>query len=157
MRKKFFVTFAVLVLVLFGYMIAEAADVPDFRQVAGRRVRFTSVVKHWDVSDLKIYKYSWSVDLEENFIDQYLNLIQRTGLFELIGRDGYDSEHSNFESGRWIFVYRGPKKRVPTFETPDSDSYDAHLFISQWSDYKSGSVGLSIWIAPRLTYGGDHG
>ena len=31
MRKKFFVTFVVLVLVLFGCMIAEAADVPDFR------------------------------------------------------------------------------------------------------------------------------
>ena len=155
MKKSVFIIFAILSLVLFGSVIAEAADVPDFRQITGRQARFTSVIKHWNVNNRKVYKYSWSVDLEENFVEQFVELIQRTGLFELIGEEGYDSEHSSFESSVWVFTYKGPKKRVPTFKTFEDDPYDAHLYLRKWSDYKNGTVELSIWLAPRLTYGGD--
>ncbi len=153
--------FLAVVLAIFAVLVAipnvtaEAADVPDFRQVAGRQVKNTSRVR-WSRDDLgreRHYLYGWSVDLDENFCEQYVNLIQRTGLFKLIANN--EGGYTNTKLTDWYFVYVGPKKNVPTFRTREQDYYDVHLSITKSANYRTGDTELTIHVAPRLTYGGD--
>ncbi len=135
---------------------AEAADVPDFRAVAGRQVKFTNSIK-WSnpTANTRFYKYRWSVDLDENFVEQYVILIQKTGLFTLIAHDVVNYKDGSEDTDKWVFVYKGPKRKVPTFETFNKDPYKAHLTIDKRQKYKKGVVELTIRVAARLTYGGD--
>lgn len=156
-KKNAMLALALAVLIpIFAAASAEAADVPDFRQIAGRQVEFTSIVKKKNIARDRIYTYRWSVDLEENFVEQYVNLIQRGGLFKLTAHKGGNLKSgSTFSREIWVFNYIGSKKHVPTFKTVENDPYDAHVYIAKDSNYKTGVTDLTIWIAPRLTYGGD--
>ena len=133
---------------------AETADVPDFRSIAGRQVKFTNIVRGGSrISDQRHYGYRCSVDLDESFAEQWVNLVMRSGLFKLIAHDKGDLPNSSLE--KWYFVYVGPKKNVPTFNTWEQDYYKVHLSLWKSEEYKYGYKEFSIWIAPRLTYGGD--
>ena len=134
---------------------AEAADVPDFRSIAGRQVKFTNNVR-WSRDSLgsqRHYNYRCSVDLDEHFAEQWVNLVMRSGLFKLIAHDKGDLPNSSLE--KWYFVYVGPKKNVPTFNTVEQDYYKVHLSLWKSEEYNYGYIEFSIHVAPRLTYGGD--
>lgn len=134
---------------------AEAADVPDFRQVAGRYVQFTNNVR-WSRDSLgsqRHYNYRCSVDLNENFAEQWVNLVQRSGIFSIIAHD--KKNFSSWSEEKWYFIYKGSKKNVPTFNTWEQDYYKVHLSLIKRQKYDKGTTEFSINVAPRLTYAGD--
>lgn len=134
---------------------AEAADVPDFRSIAGRQVKFTNAVR-WSRASLgsrRHYDYRCSIDLDEHFAEQWVNLVMRSGLFKMIAHD--KKNFSNWSQEKWYFVYIGPKKNVPTFNTVEQDYYKVHLSLQKNEEYNYGYKKFTIAVAPRLTYGGD--
>lgn len=113
-----------------------AADVPDFRQVAGNYVTDGERV-HAKKKGYYIYAYQCSVDLRENFAEQYINLLQRNGL-TLINHEANDWRRTSAQYlDKWIFNCRG--RRVEFW---------------RYKYFDQGRTSFSVRVAEGLSYGG---
>lgn len=107
---------------------------------------------------LRVYGYDCSIDLKENFAEQYIGNLSNYG-FQLIGHYVNDYRRGQarlFE--RWVFIYNG-SKRVAKFEHKNiqdrKNPYYCHLVVGRSKDWQSGITHFSIKIADGLTYGED--
>ena len=126
---------AIFVISSISTTVAEAADVPDFRQVAGNYVRDGERVQ--SRKGYRVYAYECSVDLRENFAEQYINLLRQNGL-ALVGHEANDWRRTSAQYlDKWFFRCKG-------------------LTVEFWR-YKyfgEGRTSFSVRIANGLTYGG---
>lgn len=113
----------------------SAADVPDFRQIAGNYV--TDGERLHAKKGYYIYAYSCSVDLRPNFAEQYINLLRRSGL-TYIGHDYKDFRRTSAQTiEKWFFSCRG--RRVEFW---------------QYNRFNEGRISFSVRVADGLTYAG---
>lgn len=146
---------------------AEEADVPSFRKIAGRNVTFTGQ-EGGSYAQTRTYGYDCSMDLNQNFAQQFMSLLIKSQKFTLTDHDFRDYRKYSESTGvnrtyeNWYFTYTGYKKDVPKFSEPNLDHpgdnylrYRAHLKVGVTKDYNVGKVHFSIKMSQRITYGGD--
>ena len=140
---------------------------PDFHRIADKSqgVQYTGIEVDSEVNwswstNTRGYGYKWSIDSDNNFVEDYVKLVERSGNFKFIKDYELDyMKYSNAMDKGWLFEYIGSKKMVPTFEVRDSkapnDPYKAHLFVHKHENYKNGVVTLTItFVKDRLVYEG---
>ena len=79
--KKFLLALPLLLAfaLLIPTVTAEAADIPSFSRVAGNYAPYKNKENNRK-KNLRWYYYECSIDLRENFAEQYINLLKRSGL-----------------------------------------------------------------------------
>ena len=170
MIKKFLA--AVIVGLLFmtsQIAAAENYDIPSFRLIGGRNVTFTGQEGSTRFSASRVYGYDCSMDLQQNFAQQFLRMLLQTQNFKLTDHTFQDftdlpEEYitkTTYET--WYFTYTGSKKDIPLFSEANLDHpgdnylrYKAHLRFTESKDYYRGIVHFSIKVARRLTYAGEY-
>ena len=152
--KKFFVPLLLAVAILIPTAIVEAADVPSFYQIGGRYLTFTG--KEVDTKRaMRVYGYDCSIDLREDFAEQFMNSLYN---FRLVGHYFNDYIKTSAETFEyWVFVYTG-SKNISTFVQEDyqrNHLYNAHLVVGRHKDWQRAITHFSIKIANGLTYEED--
>lgn len=133
--KKFLIPLVMAFALVLPTIAAEAADVPDFRQVAGNYVTDGERVN--SKKGYRIYAYSCSVNLRENFAEQYINLLQLNGL-TLVGHEAKDWRKTSAQYlDKWYFNCRG--QRVEFW---------------RYKYFNEGRTSFSVRVANGLTYAG---
>ena len=152
--KKFLLSLLVTVAILIPTIAVEAADVPSFSQIGSRYLTFTGK-EVGKKQPIRIYGYDCSVDLKENFAEQFMNSLYN---FKLVGHYFNDYRRTSAETFEyWVFVYTGSKS-ISTFVQKDHHNkrtYNAHLVIGRHKNWQRETTHFSIRIANGLTYGDD--
>ena len=155
--KKILLPMLLALAILLPTMQAQAADVPGFYQVGRNYLTFTG--REGSLNGVRVYGYDCSVDLNENFAEQYMRALVNNYNFRLIGHylnDYRRGQAKLFEY--WIFAYTG-SKRVSTFvhKNPKhlKDPYYCHLYVGRSKNWQSGTTHFSVKITSGLTYGED--
>ena len=131
--KKVFMICLLAFAVMIPTAIASAADVPDFRQVAGNYVRDGERVI--SKKGYRSYDYECSIDLRENFAEQYINLLQRSGL-TFIKHEYFDWRRTSAQYlDTWHFKCKG-----------------LAVEFSQYKYFDEGRTSFSVRITNGLTY-----
>ena len=145
--KNFFVPLLLAIALLLPTTITEAADVPDFRSVAGNSVSRGD----WR-QDSSYYAYVYgSNTLNDNFIERYINLLQQKYPFKLINHDYNDWRSlSGQYLDIWTFRYTGSKR----VSSPFLDGR-GQFEIWRYKYFSEGRTSFSIKVADGLTYGGN--
>ena len=141
--KKFLLPLMLAFAILIPTIQVSAADVPNFRRVAGDSVRGG---KSSNEKGYHIYSYTPRLPLTYNggFVDEYINLLKENGL-TLIDHSENVFRSPNYGGGSvyynyWFFDCRGYRvtfKLVRGFDTPD------------------GYTTFSVKVANELTYEED--
>lgn len=138
--KKFLLTLSLLL--AFAIIIpttasVEAANVPNFLQVAGNHVRYTGVENNRKKNN-RSYRYECSLDLRESFAEQYVNLLRQSG-FTLINHEVNDWRRLNPPRylDKWILRYSGQQ-----------------VEIWKYQYFEQGRKSFSIVVPNGLSYGG---
>ncbi len=151
----------ILMLVLAVFLIvpiakAQAADVPSFYQVGGRYLNFTG--RENTKKGYRVYGYDCSVDLNEDFAEQYLSSLANYG-FRFV--DHYVNDYRRGQAKlfeRWVFVYTG-SKRVSNFEFMNHEDmkhpYYGHLVVGRSKNWQTGITYFSVYLSYDLTYAED--
>ena len=144
-------------IILIPSVQAQAADVPGFYQVGEGYLTFTG--REDTSKGHRVYGYDCSVDLNENFAEQYMQALINNYNFRLIGH--YVNDHRRSSATlyeRWIFAYTGSKS-VSSFEHKNiqdlKNPYYCHLVVGISNNWQTGIRHFSIRIAYGLTYGED--
>ena len=152
--KKFFVLCMLAFAMLIPTAVVEAADVPSFYQIGGRYLTFTGK-EVGKKKPMRVYGYDCSVDLRENFAEQFMNSLYN---FKMVGHYFNDYRRTSVETFEyWVFVYTG-SKNVATFVQKDHHSgrtYNANLVVGRHKNWQRETTHFSIRIADGLTYGDD--
>ena len=152
--KKFLMPLLLIVAIMIPTAIAEAADVPSFYQVGGNYLTFTGK-EVGRKKPIRTYGYDCSIDLRENFAEQFMNNLYN---FRLVGHFFNDYRRTSAETfEEWIFVYTG-SKRVSTFVEKDHHSnrtYNANLVVGIRKNWQQETTHFFIRVANGLTYGDD--
>ena len=121
--------------ILIPSLQAQAADVPDFRQVAGNYVTDGERVN--SRKGYYVYAYDCSLDLNQNFAAQYINLLRRSGC-SLVGHEAKDFRRTSAQYvDKWYFRCRG---QVVEFW--------------QYQYFDQGRISFSVRVGHGLTYAG---
>ena len=112
-----------------------AADVPDFRQVAGNYV--TNGERVNSRKGYRIYGYNCPINLNENFAEQYIYLLGQYGIV-CIGHTANDFRRSSAQYiDKWFFNCRG----LP-------------MEVWRYKYFNEGRTSFSIRISNGLSYAG---
>lgn len=133
--KKFLFPMLLAFAILIPTVQAQAADLPDFRRVAGNYVRDGERVH--SRKGYYVYAYECSVDLRENFAEQYINLLQRSGLTYLNHKAEDYRRSSAMYIDKWYFRCRG---------------HSVELWRVKY--FSQGRTSFSLRVADGLTYAG---
>ena len=129
------VVIAVTLSIILPTTYAFAADVPDFRRVAGDYVTDGERVN--SRKGYRVYAYDCSLDIRENFAEEYCNLLLQSGL----SYNGHDAKDFRRTSGqyidKWFFSYRG---------------YPVEFWAYRY--FTEGRTSFSVRVANALTYEG---
>lgn len=133
----------------------EAADLPDFGDIDKDNLVFkgTQLSHSYDV---QVYLW-YNVSSDEDFAERYVDLLVNEYPFEYLGHYVKNANHSNNVSETWFFYYTGSKD-VPSFtkkaNTADrnSASYDCHVTLKRYRNYRSGHTEFTIRVAHGLEY-----
>ena len=152
--KKFLLPLFLAFALIIPTAIVEAADVPSFYQIGSRYLTFTGK-EVGRKQLLRVYGYDCSVDLRENFAEQFMNSLYN---FKLVGHYFNDYRKTSAETFEyWVFIYTGSKS-ISTFVQKDPHtkrSYNAHLVVGKQKNWQRETTHFSIRIANGLTYGDD--
>ena len=135
--KKFLLPLFLAFALIIPTAIVEAADVPSFSRVAGNYVPF-KLREENKKSGRRTYYYECSVDLRENFAEQYINLLRRCGL-TYIGHEAKDWRKTSAQYlDRWYFNCKGQRVEVWQFKY-----------------FREGRMTFSVKVPYGLTYEDD--
>ena len=114
---------------------ADTADVPDFRRVAGNYVTDGERVN--SRKGYRVYAYDCSLDIRENFAEEYCNLLLQSGLI-YNGHEAKDFRRTSAHYiDKWFFSYRG---------------YPVEFWAYRYFD--EGRTSFSVRVSNGLTYEG---
>lgn len=155
--KKFLLTM-LAVLIIFPAAKAAAADVPNFAQFGGGYLSFTGRETTSNSRGNYItYGYDCSVDLRENFAEQFMNYLVQNYPFQFISHESKEYKSSAKVRDYWYFRYVG-STNARTFDALRPGSAKSfvpcHLQFVRLKDFQSGVTHFSIRIASGLSYGG---
>lgn len=127
---------AFFILIITSMTYATAADVPDFRRVAGDVVTDGERVN--SKKGYRVYAYECAVNQYDYFADQYVQLLGQFGLYYM-GHDYKDFSRSSSAMyiDKWYFSCRG--QQVEFWRT---------------KYYGEGRTSFSVRVANGLTYEG---
>lgn len=134
----------------------SAADVPDFANIGGGYLTFTGKEYSRNHGSCEVYGYDCNIDLNENFAEQYINLLLTNYNFRSAGYFVQDNRRSSaqiFEN--WLFVYTGSKS-INMFMKVDYSTmqeYHCHLTVRRNKNWQTGITHFSIYVATGLSYG----
>ena len=135
--KKFLLPLFLAFAVLVPTLAVEAADVPSFSRVAGNYVPF-KLKENNRKKGQRTYYYECSVNLQENFAEQYINLLTRSGL-SYVGHKANDWRRTSSQYlEEWYFNCRGQRVR-----------------FWKYSYFNEGRKVFSVTLPYSLTYEGD--
>ena len=131
---------------------AQAVDVPNFAQVGGNYLRFTGREDAYSKGYV-CYGYDCSVDLKENFAEQFMNYLVQNCHFQFAGHDFKDYIRTSAETFEyWQFNYVGSRYVAPFQKR--KKTIPCHLEVGRHKNFQTGITHFSIRIASGLTYGG---
>ena len=137
MKKFFTILVVIAAFIAIPTFVVEAADVPDFRQVAGNYVSNGERVNNTK-KGYRVYAYECSVDLRENFAEQYLQLLTQNG-FALVGHEANDWRRTSAQYlDKWFLRYRGRT-----------------LEFWRYKYFNEGRTSFSVRVPYDLTYAGN--
>lgn len=155
--KKFLTVLLFALAISLPVTFAEAADVPGFHQVGGRHLTFTG--RENTGKGARVYGYDCSVDLKENFAEQYLRALVSNYDFVMI--DHYVNDYRRGQAklwDRWVLKYKG-SKYASTFvhKNPANlkNPYYCHMVVSRSKDWNRGITHFAIYVTNNLSYGED--
>ncbi|MBR3745588.1 MAG: hypothetical protein IKP64_04915 [Selenomonadaceae bacterium] len=151
--KKFLLPFLLAFAILIPAAQTQAADVPGFFQVNGRNY-LTFTGKEGTGNGYRVYGYDCSVDLNEDFAEEFMSSLSN---FRLVGHFVNDYKGKAKSRECWIFVYTG-SKNVSKFEYKnlrDRKTYYGHLVVGRTKNWQTDITHFSIRVAYGLTYGED--
>ena len=151
--KKFFVPLLLAMLMLLPMAISEAADVPDFRTVAGNHV--TDDERVASKKGYNLYSYECDPDLKENFAERYVNLLLKNYPFHLVDHHTNEYPLSQYYIETWIFRYDGSKKISAFKMSNKGKDYYCHLELNKYRHIDEETKSFAIRIANGLTYAGN--
>ena len=135
--KNFLVICMLAVAILIPTAIVEAADVPSFSRVAGNYVPFKTK-EIWRSKKGRTYYYECSVDLRENFVTQYIDLLKRYGI-TYTGHEYKDFRKTSAQYvDKWYFNCRGQR-----------------LEVWQYRYFAEGRMTFSVKLPYGITYEDD--
>ena len=153
--KTFLTVFLLTLAIALPATFAEAADVPDFYQV-GSDYLYSRGIENGNGK--RSYKYGCSIDLKENFAEQYVRYVTANYDFELTGHYFKDHRRTSLETFEyWMLTYTGSKDPY-TFTQKDHRSkqtYNANLVVCRQKKWEREETRFYIIVANGLTYGGD--
>ncbi len=135
--KKLYVSILVVLAIVASIPLthATAADVPDFRRVAGDYVTDGERVN--SRKGYRVYAYDCSLDIRENFAEEYCNLLLQSGL-SYNGHEAKDFRKTSAQYiDKWFFSYRG---------------YPVEFWAYRY--FSEGRTSFSVRVANGLTYEG---
>lgn len=154
--KKFLTVLLFALTIALPATFGEAADVPGFYQFGNGYLTFTG---REDGREKRIYGYDCSVDLKEDFAEQFMLTLVNNYNFRFI--DSYVKDYRRGQAKMWqywIFEYTG-SKNVSAFEHKNiqdrKNPYYCHLVFSRSKNWQTGITHFPIKIANGLTYGED--
>lgn len=156
--KKFLLLILLTAAILVPVAQAQAADVPGFFQVGGHYLTFTG--KELGKNEpRRTYGYDCSIDLKENFAEEYMQNLVNNYNFRLIGHYVNDFRRGQAKLyERWVFAYTG-SKRVSTFKHKNvqdlKNPYYCQLVVGRSKNWQTNITHFSVWVAYGLTYGED--
>ena len=140
--------------------VQAAADVPDFRVVAGNNVRFFN--SEWSNDGGHItYEYICDLDLDkrENFAAKFVNYLRANNYpFVLTknAKDDYISTSAHFIE-RWVFDYTGSKNISKVrLASPALGDFRGHILVQRFRYFLEDVTKIQIRVANGLTYGGGN-
>ena len=141
-----------------GERSSYGADVPDFGQFGSGYLSFTGRENSSNKrGNYVIYGYDCSVDLNENFAEQYMNYLVQNYPFQFIRHEYKEYRTSATVRDHWYFRYTG-SKNVRTFDALKPGSATSfvpcHLEVSRSKNFQTGVTHFAIFIVNGLTYGG---
>ena len=141
-----------------GAQSSYGADVPDFAQFGSGYLNFTGRENTSNKRGIYVtYGYDCSVDLRENFAEQFMNYLVQNYPFQFISHEYKEYKTQAIVRDHWYFRYVG-SKNARTFDALKPGSAKSfvpcHLQISRRKDFQSGIKHFSISIASGLSYGG---
>ncbi len=109
-----------------------------------------------EVADKKgyiCYGYDCSIDLDENFAEQFMNYLVKNCSFQYVNHDFRDFARTSAKTfEHWQFNYTG-SKYVSKFQKTKK-AVPCHLEVGRTKDFQKGITHFSIRIANGLSYGG---
>ena len=134
--KKFLLPLLLALAILIPSVQAQAADVPDFRQVAGNYVTDGERVNARK-KGYYVYAYNCPLDLRQNFAEQYINLLIRNGC-SFVGHEANDWRRTSAQYlDKWYFRCRGQA-----------------VEFWQYQYFDQGRISFSVRVGHGLTYAG---
>ena len=159
MRKLFLLlVFAFYISIIMPMEYAEAADVPDFMDVAGDKASYYGVEHSSSERGVcDIYQYWMSIDDGEDLAYEYTRLLLKNYPFIFIGgfQNDYISTSAQFFETA-LFDYIG-SKNINSFIRRDVErksQYSCKLYISIQENFSEGRTICFIGVAQGLTYAG---
>ncbi len=155
--KKIFAAVLATFAITFSFALAEAADVPAFRQVIGQNLKFAGTdgdVRNYNRS----YVYTCSVGVQEQFAEQFVAAMIKNYSFKLTGHFVNDYRKTSAELFEtWVLTYTGSKKVTPFVieNYANMYSYKAHLVVRRFKRWSTGNTEFIVRLSNDLTYGDD--
>lgn len=154
--KKFLAALIAVFVITFSFTITEAAvDIPNFAKFTNHKIRLSFVE---DYPTDCCYNYECSVDLKENFAEDYVSLLIKNYNSRLVGHFFNDyRKYSAATMEWWVLKYTG-NKNVKTFVTKNYDdwtAYDGHILVVRHKNWLRGITYLSVKFSSGLIYGDD--
>ena len=134
--QKLLLTLFLAIAILIPTVQAQAADVPNFRRVAGDYVSGGERTHH-DKKKMFCYSYECSTDLRQNFAEQYINLLRQRGILLVDHEENDWRATSAHYLDIWYFTYKGEK-----------------IEFWQYKYFDEGRISFTVRVADALTYEG---
>lgn len=152
--KKFFTMLLLTLAIALPARFAEAADVPGFYQFGSDYLYSRGIENS---TGKRSYKYGCSVDLNENFAEQYVRYVTTNYDFELTGHYFNDYRRTSLETFEWwILIYTGSKDPYTfTQNIKHNQNYNANLVVCRHKNWEREDTRFYIKVANGLTYGED--
>ena len=141
-------------LMLLPTALVEAADVPDFRTVAGNNVQ-EEIDERVKGRNSNFYSYECDLDLKEDFVNRYVDLLMKKYHFVFIDYHSKEWPLSALRHDTWIFKYVGSKTVASFKNEHDGEIHYCHLRLTKARNFEEGKKYFYLKIANGLTYGGD--
>ena len=152
--KKFVMSLLLAIAIMIPTVTTKAADVPDFRSVAGNYASYAGTQRS---NGYISYDYDCDLNVGDSLVQQYMQLLTGNYPFYYLGNEVNDATRSSAQ--KFVHLYFGyngsgyaqpanmgmRKKRNPVY---------CHVSIMVCYYYQQGVERIKIRVADGLSYGG---
>ncbi|MBR1397226.1 MAG: hypothetical protein IJ563_06800 [Selenomonadaceae bacterium] len=154
--KKVLISFLLAIAIVIPTATTEAADVPEFRQVAGNYANYIGTQRsHYGFTS---YDYNCDLNVGDALVQQYMQFLTSYYPFYFIGNDSSDLRRTANSQDIFYFYfgYNGPTYAPPVTmgKSKKRNSAYCHVAVVIQHYYAQGYARVKIQVANGLSYGG---